>query len=206
MTDEDMDNATETDTDDAETGDDEFVATDEDLDAISDNADDDADIDDPGDGDDSDDLYADLSLSAADRSDVGGGVEDEPTEIRELTPDELEADEHRREYDLRAKSFGERVSDMHRGPSHGERRAEAMWARHAEIERRANAAAASPEAEAANEARAIATAAAFFEAEDADPGPGFISGEGSEHDADDAKRRFANAKDRWRDWCADPNN
>ena len=202
MSDEDQVNTA----DDAETGDDEFVATDEDLDAISDNADDDADIDDPGDGDDSDDLYADLSLSAADRSDVGGGVEDEPTEIRELTPDELEADEHRREYDLRAKTFGERVSDMHRGPSHGERRSAAMWAQHFEAEGQASIDAASPDAEAANEAKAVANVAKYMQAEDLDEGPGVISGDDTKPDHADAAKRRKNAMSHWDDFCNDPDN
>ena len=182
---------------------------DEFLDAPDDSADNafgDEDVDDTADDDDSPvNLHASLGLSDADRDDLGGVDEDEGAEsnvIEPMTDAQLLADEK-----IRAKNRRDpgRVID-NLNEQTGPKIAAARWAQHFEAERQASIDAASPEAEAANEARAIATAAAFFEAEDADPGPGFISGEGSEHDADDAKRRFANAKDRWRDWCADPDN
>ena len=180
------------------------VATDQDLDDISDNVDDDADIDDPADGDDAVDLYASVGNVDAEDAFANVDVADDLDEIPQLTADQLELDQFRRERDARAKTFGERVEDMHRGPSFGERRAAAVWARNQELERRENAAAMTPEGQAEREAAAIETVSRYMQAEDADPGPGFISGEGSEHDATEAAERRKNAMANWDSFCSDP--
>ena len=164
-------------------------------------SDDDADIDESGDVDDSPvNLHAGLTLSDADRDDVGGVDEDEPNVIEPITAEQLRADEKIREKNRR--NPGRIVDNMNEQT--GPRVAAARWARHAEIERRADVAATSPDAEAEREAAAVETVARYMEAEDADPGPGII--DPGEHDAADAVQRRKNAMANWDAFCDDPDS
>ena len=191
MTDDQLDTG-----DDAETGGDEFVATDEDLDAISDNAAD----DDAGDGDDISDPYADLGNVDADQYDLDAEDADEPNVIEPMTDAQLLADEK-----IRAKNRrdpGRIVDNLNEQT--GPRVAASRWARHLESERRASIDATSPDAEAEREAKAVAGVAKYMEAEDADEGPGVISGDDTKPDHADAAKRRRAAMSHWDSFCSDP--
>ena len=170
---------------------------------LADDGGDDADIDESGDVDDSPtNLHASLGLSDADQYDLDAEDADEPNVIEPMTDAQLLADEK-----IRAKNRRDpaRIVD-NMNEQTGPRVAASRWARHLESERRASIDATSPDAEAEREAKAVAGVAKYMEAEDADEGPGVISGDDTKPDHADAVQRRKNAMANWDAFCDDPDS